>query len=156
MTRYIQNAIPHTHKKKKTSLVINTKIFIFICICICVYIHMCIYTHIQTHTQVNTHINTDSLPQHCNRPLLVHCVRYVFRWKSCCGSCIYGLSKAFDCLPHSLLIAKQHIYGFSIPPCELMARDTNLAWVCCTTTWNHTTTWNSKLSYAISRLMSGV
>ena len=31
------------------------------------------------------------------------------------------LSKAFDCLPHSLLITKLHASVFSIPACELMA-----------------------------------
>ena len=31
------------------------------------------------------------------------------------------LLKAFDCLPHGLLIAKCHAYGVTVPACELLA-----------------------------------
>ena len=40
------------------------------------------------------------------------------KWKKClnsngaCGVLLANLSKSFDCLPHSLLIAKRHAYGF--------------------------------------------
>ena len=29
------------------------------------------------------------------------------------GALVTDLSKAFDCLPHDLIIAKLHVYGFS-------------------------------------------
>ena len=36
------------------------------------------------------------------------------------GAGFMDLSKAFDCLPHGLLIAKCHAYGLSVPECELL------------------------------------
>ena len=37
------------------------------------------------------------------------------------GSLLMDLSKAFDCLPHKLLVAKLRAYGFSIKACSLLA-----------------------------------
>ena len=46
----------------------------------------------------------------------------VFRTKYSCQSLltklgVYGLSEAFDCIPHSLSIAKLHAYGLSLHAC---------------------------------------
>ena len=37
------------------------------------------------------------------------------------GAVFVGLSKAFECLPHALLIAKLNAYGLSTATCELMS-----------------------------------
>ena len=53
-------------------------------------------------------------------------VKMVDEWKMALdkryitGAVFMDLSKAFDCLPHGLLIAKCHAYGLSVPECELL------------------------------------
>ena len=50
----------------------------------------------------------------------------VEKWKKCldnggaAGALLTDLSKAFDCLPHDLLIAKLHAYGFDRSSFNLM------------------------------------
>ena len=46
-------------------------------------------------------------------------IRLIENWKQLLdnqkfvGTVLMDLSKAFDCIPHDLLIAKMHVYGFS-------------------------------------------
>ena len=48
------------------------------------------------------------------------------KWRQCldqggvCSALLTDLSKAFDSLPHSLLIAKIHAYGFDMPSLRLI------------------------------------
>ena len=37
------------------------------------------------------------------------------------GTVFMGLSKAFDCLPHGLIIAKLHAFGLSLNACDLFS-----------------------------------
>ena len=47
-------------------------------------------------------------------------IRLIENWKQSLdnqkfvGAVLMDLSKAFNCIPHNLLIAKMHVYGFSI------------------------------------------
>ena len=56
-----------------------------------------------------------------------HClVAMIEKWKSAYskkksfGALLTDLSKAFDCLPHELIIAKLHAYGFNLPALKLV------------------------------------
>ena len=55
--------------------------------------------------------------------LLVKCID---NWKNALdkqqhiGALFMDLSKAFDCLPHGLIIAKLHAYGLELPACKLL------------------------------------
>ena len=54
-------------------------------------------------------------------------IKMVDEWKTALdnryitGAVFMDLSKAFDCLPHGLLIAKCHAYGLTLSACELLA-----------------------------------
>ena len=54
-------------------------------------------------------------------------IKFIEDWKNAIdnkhivGTIFMDLSKAFDCLPHGLLIAKLHAYGLSNQACELLA-----------------------------------
>ena len=41
-------------------------------------------------------------------------IRVIGDWKNIVGIVFTGLSKAFDCIPHDLLIAKMSAYGFTM------------------------------------------
>ena len=53
-------------------------------------------------------------------------IRVIEKWKKCLdnsgivGTILMDLSKAYDCLPHDLLIAKLAAYGFSVNSLSLM------------------------------------
>ena len=56
-----------------------------------------------------------------------HCLlTMIEEWKKCldsngaCGALLTDLSREFNCLPHSLLIAKPHTYGFDKTSAECL------------------------------------
>jgi hypothetical protein len=58
-----------------------------------------------------------------------------------CGALLMDLSKAFDCLPHGLIICKFHAYGFSESACLLLAsylsnRNQRVKIGCCKSSWS--------------------
>ena len=57
--------------------------------------------------------------QHCLLAMLEKWKSAVDKGKSS-GALLTDLSKAFDCLPHELLLAKRHTYGFSIAELRLI------------------------------------
>ena len=57
--------------------------------------------------------------QHCLMTLLEKWKTRVDQ-KQICGALLTDLSKAFDCLPHDLIIAKLNAYGFSLSALRLI------------------------------------
>ena len=57
--------------------------------------------------------------QDCLLATVVNCKKALDRGKEY-GALRTNLSKAFDCLPHRLIVAKLHAYGFSIESLKLI------------------------------------
>ncbi len=52
---------------------------------------------------------------------LINLWKYALDEDNFAGTLLIDLSKAFDCMPHGLLIAKMSDYGLSNDACELMS-----------------------------------
>ena len=74
--------------------------------------------------KVPFHFTTSSTAKgYSCQSLLVKCID---NWKNALdkpmfiGTLFMDLTKAFDCLPHSLVIAKLRVYGLELPACKLL------------------------------------
>ena len=57
--------------------------------------------------------------QDCLLAMVVNCKKALDQGKEY-GALLTDVSKAFDCLPHDLIVAKHHVYGFSIESLKLI------------------------------------
>ena len=85
----------------------------------CMFKHMSCYFEEHFLSKYQCGFRKGFSAQHCLMALLE-------KWKTCvdqkqiCGALLTDLSKAFDCLPHDLIIAKLNAYGFSLSALRLI------------------------------------
>ena len=60
--------------------------------------------------------------QDCILAMAVNCKKALDQGKEYCAL-LTDLSQDFDCLPHDLIVAKRHAYGFSIEPLKQINSD---------------------------------